>query len=141
MNSCPREPGEYPAQPDSTCLKDRETGSDNGHIPFIEIAERLGGGRTKQTLGDSTTRIAALLNRHLGDNYDFLHSTPHLVNRKSRLPCGELCTAIPRGDSRPDHGSYISVFEHQALPLLRFSKHDIHHCPGQVVGSNDLVRK
>src|ERR1700728_1011762 len=67
MNPCPREPGEFPAQPDPTCLKDCETSSDNGHISFIEVSERLGGGPTKQTLGDSTTCIAALLNRHLGD--------------------------------------------------------------------------
>src|SRR5580704_17281052 len=67
MNPCPREPGDYPAQPDPTCLKDCETSSDNGHISPIEVSERLGGGLAVQTLGDSTTCIAALLNRHLGD--------------------------------------------------------------------------
>src|SRR6202034_2100995 len=67
MNPCPREPGEYPAQPDPTCLKDCETSSDNGHISLIEVPERLGGGLTKQTLGDSSPGIATLLNRHLDD--------------------------------------------------------------------------
>src|ERR1700722_21018029 len=67
MNPCPREPGEYPAQPDPACLKDCETSSDNGHISLIEVPERLGGAFTEQTLGDSTTCIATLLNRHLGD--------------------------------------------------------------------------
>jgi len=67
MNSCPREPGYYPAQPHLTRLKNCETRSDNGHISLIEVSERIGGGLTEQTLGDSTTCIAALLNRHLGD--------------------------------------------------------------------------
>jgi hypothetical protein len=67
MNPCPREPSEYPAQPDPTCLKDCEPSSDNGHISFIEVPELLGGGLTKQALGDSSPCIATLLNRHLGD--------------------------------------------------------------------------
>src|SRR5580704_13096672 len=67
MNPCPRKPGYNPAQPDFTCLKDCETRSDNGHIPFIEISERLGGGLTKQALSDAPTCIATLLNRHLSD--------------------------------------------------------------------------
>src|SRR3984885_2246568 len=67
MNPCPREPGEYPAQSDPTCLKNCETSSDNGHISFIEVTERLGGGLTKQALGNSSPCIATLLNRHLGD--------------------------------------------------------------------------
>src|ERR1700723_1345185 len=67
MNPCQHEQGEYPAQPDPTCLKDCETSSDNGHISLIEVPERLGRGLTKQTLGDSSPGIATLLNRHLGD--------------------------------------------------------------------------
>src|ERR1700730_11118271 len=67
MNPCPREPGEYSAQPDPTCLKDCETSSDNGHISFIEVPERLGGGLREQNLGDTSPCIATLLNRHLGD--------------------------------------------------------------------------
>src|SRR5580693_5867284 len=67
MNSRPCEPGYYPAQPDFTCLKDCETRSDNGHISFIEISERLGEGLTIQGLSDAPTCIATLLNRHLSD--------------------------------------------------------------------------
>src|SRR5580658_654821 len=67
MNPCPRQPCNYPTQTDPACLKDCETRSDNGHISLIEVSERFGGGLTVQTLGDSTTCIAALLNRHLGD--------------------------------------------------------------------------
>src|SRR5580704_9612408 len=67
MNPCPRKPGYNPAQPDFARLKDCETRSDNGHIPFIEISERLGGGLTKQAFGDAPTCIATLLNRHLSD--------------------------------------------------------------------------
>jgi hypothetical protein len=40
-----------------------------------------------------------------------------------------------------DHGSDVPVFENQALLLLCFSKHNIHHCPGQVISANDLIRK
>ncbi len=47
----------------------------------------------------------------------------------------------PQGMQRLDHGSDISVFENQALALLCLSKHNIHHCPGQVVSPNYLVRK
>src|ERR1700689_4614905 len=72
MNPCPREPGEYSAQPDPTCLKDCEPSSDNGHISFIEVPERLGGGLRKQTLGDSSACIATLLNRHLRDTRQWL---------------------------------------------------------------------
>jgi hypothetical protein len=50
-------------------------------------------------------------------------------------------SSITRGHLRLDHGSDVSVFENQAFPLLCLSKHAIHHCPGQVVSSNDLVRK
>src|SRR4029077_8461144 len=67
MNPCPREPGYYPAQPDSTCLKDCETRSDNCHGSFIEIAEGLGRRLTKQALSDAPACIATLLDRHLSD--------------------------------------------------------------------------
>src|SRR5258707_7620145 len=72
MNSCPSEPGDYSAQPESTCLKDRESRSDNGHIPFIEIPERCGGWLTKQALSDAPAGVLALLNRHLGDARQWL---------------------------------------------------------------------
>src|SRR5690242_840241 len=42
---------------------------------------------------------------------------------------------------RLDHGSDIPVFEDQALALLCLSKHNIHHCPAQIVSANYLVRK
>ena len=48
---------------------------------------------------------------------------------------------IPHGHPRLDHGSYISVFEYQALALPCLSKHNIHHRPAQVVSANYLVRK
>src|SRR5260370_40571150 len=67
MNSCPSEPGDYSAQPESTCLKDRESRSDNGHIASIEIPERCGGRLPRQALGDAPAGVLALLNRHLGD--------------------------------------------------------------------------
>ena len=72
MNSCPSEPGDYSAQPESTCLKDRESRSDNGHIPFIEIPERCGGWLTKQALSDAPAGVLALLNRYLGDAWQRL---------------------------------------------------------------------
>jgi len=72
MNSCPSEPGDYSAQPESTCLKDRESRSDNGHIPSIEIPKRCGGWLTKQALSDAPAGVLALLNRHLGDARQWL---------------------------------------------------------------------
>src|ERR1700729_1996469 len=42
------------------------------------------------------------------------------------------------GCLRLDHGSDVPVFENQALVLRCFSKHNIHHCPGQVVSAHDL---
>jgi hypothetical protein len=48
-------------------LKDRESRSDNGQIPFIEIPERLGGWLAKQALSDAPAGVLALLNRYLGD--------------------------------------------------------------------------
>jgi len=67
VNPCPREPGNYPAQPDPPGLKDCEPRSDDRHIPFIEISKRPGGRLTKQALNDTPTCIPTLLNRHLGD--------------------------------------------------------------------------
>jgi hypothetical protein len=72
MHQRPREPSDYPAQADPTGLKDCEPRSDNGHISFIEVAEWLGGGLTKQDLSDAVTCIVALLNRHLGDAWQWL---------------------------------------------------------------------
>jgi len=72
MNSCPSEPGDYSAQPESTCLKDRESRSDNGHIASIEIPERWGGWLTKQALSDAPAGVLALLNRRLGDARQWL---------------------------------------------------------------------
>jgi hypothetical protein len=48
-------------------LKDRESRSDNGQIPFIEIPEQCGGWLTKQALSDAPAGLLALLNRYLGD--------------------------------------------------------------------------
>jgi hypothetical protein len=42
---------------------------------------------------------------------------------------------------RLDHGSDIAVFQNQALAVLCLSEHNIHHCPGQIIGANDLVRE
>jgi len=67
MNRCTRQSSCQSAQPDFTCLKDCETRSDNGHISFIEISERLGGGLTNQASSDAPTCMATLLNRHLSD--------------------------------------------------------------------------
>jgi len=53
-------------------LKDRESRSDNGHIPFIEIPERLGGWLAKQALRDAPAGVLALLNRYLGDAWQRL---------------------------------------------------------------------
>jgi hypothetical protein len=72
MDQRPREPGHCPAQPDPTGLKDCEPRSDNSHISLVEVAEWLGGGLTKQDLSDATTCIVALLNRHLGDAWQWL---------------------------------------------------------------------
>jgi hypothetical protein len=47
----------------------------------------------------------------------------------------------PHGHLRLDHASYISLFEYHALALLCLSKHNIHHCPAQIVSANYLVRK
>jgi hypothetical protein len=49
--------------------------------------------------------------------------------------------AIREGSSRLDHASVISVLENDALALLCLSQHNIHHCPGQVIGANHLVRE
>ena len=52
-----------------------------------------------------------------------------------------LDSAIREGSSRLDHGSDISVLEDDALAPLCLSEHNIHHCPGQVIGANHLARK
>src|ERR1700751_6070853 len=49
--------------------------------------------------------------------------------------------AIPEGHMRLDHGSDIAVFQDHAFALVRLSQHNIQHCPGQVIGANDLVRE
>ena len=72
MDPCPSKPGDYPAQPDPSGLKDRESRSDNGHISFIEIPERLGGWLAKQALRDAPAGVLALLNRYLGDAWQRL---------------------------------------------------------------------
>jgi hypothetical protein len=53
-------------------LKDRESRSDNGQIPFIEIPERCGGWLTTQALSDAPAGVLTLLNRHLGDARQWL---------------------------------------------------------------------
>ena len=67
---------------------------------------------------------------------------PHFViQSQTLLECEESRGVIPRGHLRLDHGLYISVFEYQALALLCVSKHNIHHCPAQIISANYLVRK
>jgi hypothetical protein len=42
---------------------------------------------------------------------------------------------------RFDHHSDLSVLQNHGLALLCLSQHNIHHHPGQIVGSNHLVRE
>jgi hypothetical protein len=62
-------------------VNDRESRSYSGHIPFMEIPERLGGWLAKQALSDAPAGVLALLNRYLGDPWQRL---PILL-RRSRI--------------------------------------------------------
>src|SRR5260370_12871814 len=102
MNSCRSEPGDYSAQPKSTCLKDRESRSDNGHIASIEIPERWGGWLTKQALSDAPAGVLALLNRHLGDARQWLRDTRTTADAKlynARRNASSFDIAVVQGDA------------------------------------------
>src|SRR5215468_8321451 len=78
MDPYPSQPGNESAEMDLAALHNGKAFADNGHVPFVEVAERTRYGFPAKSLADQPACISALLNCNLSDARQWL---PILLER------------------------------------------------------------